>query len=185
VGRRRDLDDLVIDRGVLLRLEWYWKADGSMPGRDEYDDLTEDEVSEFLASVAHWLERKPGERPLKSVVNEENKNPLILAVKVGKRRFPAFEGIPGSSWVLLESYPKEGQKRDKVGDRAIERAVKAKQDYYRRVKAGSYYQAAPPTRTGDAETRAGDRRDAGDGTDARRSGTQESATGGQGCRESR
>lgn len=81
-----------------------------MPGRDEYDRLTDDEASDFLAAIAHWLERKPGDRPLRSVVNEENKNPLILAVKAGKRRFPAFEGIPGSSWIVLESYPIRGTK---------------------------------------------------------------------------
>jgi hypothetical protein len=43
---------------------------------------------------------------------------------------------------VLASYEKEGEKRDKAGDRAIERAVKARGDYYERVKSKKYY---PPS----------------------------------------
>jgi hypothetical protein len=139
VGVRRRANDLVIARGAWIRVEWYWKPDETMPGMDEYDALTADQSRSFMAAVSHWLDRKPGERPLRSVINEEKKNPLILAIKVGKLRFPVFGGIPGSSWIVLESYLKEGQRRDKVGDRAIARAVNAKKDYERRVAAGTYY----------------------------------------------
>jgi hypothetical protein len=158
VGAKRTIEDLVIDRGVHLRVEWYWRADGTMPGRDEYEALTQQEREDLLAAVGHWVKRKPGEHAHKSVVNREHEKPLILAIKVGKRRFPTFEGIPGSSWIVLESYEKEGNKRDKVGDRAIERAVKARDDYYQRVKRDTYYPSESREGTSPAETGSEDRK---------------------------
>ena len=105
---RRTIYDLVIDRSPHLRLEWYWKVDGTMPGRDEFDVLTADERAAFLVATAHWKNRNAGERPLMSFINKEHEKPLILAIKVGSRRFPTFEGIPGSSWIVMESYRKKG-----------------------------------------------------------------------------
>jgi hypothetical protein len=139
MGVKRSLRDLVIEQGPFLRLEWYWRADGTMPGHDEYDDLSTREREEFIVAVTHWLNRKPGERPLQSVINKEWEKPLIVAIKAGSRRFPTFEGIPGSSWVVMASYRKKGQKRDQAGDRAIQRALTARQDYIARVKAKAYY----------------------------------------------
>jgi hypothetical protein len=143
MGVKRSLRDLVIDRSEYLRLEWYWKADRTMPGLDDYQALSPRDQEAFLVAVGHWTKRKPGERPLRSVVNTERERPLILAIKAGDRRFPAFAGIPGSSWIVTASYRKKGQKRDQAGDRAIERAVKARQDYLARVEARCYYETEP------------------------------------------
>src|ERR1700730_5574095 len=113
----RSIADLVIASFPQRRFEWYWKNDRSMPGRDFYDAVSEPERDELLAALTHWGTLAPGKLPQKSLVNTENKSPLILAVKAGKLRYPAFKAASGPNWIVLVPYLKEGEKRDKVGDR--------------------------------------------------------------------
>lgn len=110
-----------------------------MPGLDVYESLSDTERDEFLAALKHWGTLPAGTLPQRSLVNTENNQPLILAVKAGKLRYPAFKPASGPNWIILEPYEKEGDKRDKVGDRAIEAAVKAKKDYDVRSASGTYY----------------------------------------------
>jgi hypothetical protein len=111
-----------------------------MPGLNAFESLTVRDRDDFLASVEHWGQVKPGDRPAQSRINEERKNPLIVAIKAGKHRFTAFREESGPTWIVFAHYLKEGEKRDKTGDRAVERTVKARDSYFERVKKGTYYE---------------------------------------------
>jgi hypothetical protein len=73
-------------------------------------------------------------------MNIECTNPVIVAIKAGKQRFTAFREDAGATWIVYAHYLKEGARRDKTGDRAIEITKRARQQYLRRVKDGTYYE---------------------------------------------
>jgi hypothetical protein len=111
-----------------------------MPGLDAFESLTVRDRRDFLASIEHWGQVKPGVRPVQSRINEERKNPLIIAIKAGKHRFTAFREESGPTWIVYAHYLKEGQKRDKTGDRAVQRTVNAHDFYFKQVQKGTYYE---------------------------------------------
>jgi hypothetical protein len=99
-----------------------------------------DATQSRLASVQHWGEVETGKRAAQSRINQENDDPLIVAIKAGKHRFTAFREESGSSWIVYAHYVKEGEKRDKTGDRAIKRTIKIRTIYFEHVKSGKYYE---------------------------------------------
>lgn len=168
--KARSLADVVIAAFPHRRFEWYWRTDRTMPGRDAYDGASEFERDEFLAALKHWGTLAMGKLPQKSLVNTENKKPLVLAVKAGRLRYPAFQPAAGPNWIILDPYPKEGEQRGKVGNRAIQAAIKAKKDYDARTIAGTYYELP---KTGVAANRT----DVSNITDSARRGGEKPASG--------
>lgn len=136
----RSSADLSIHEGRYRSFEWFWELDGSMPGLDAYENLRARDQDDFLASVEHWGDVVPGARPAQSRVNGEHKDSLIVAVKAGKHRFTAFREQSGPTWIVYAHYLKEGQKRDKTGDRAVEATLRAQKRYFEQVTEGTYYE---------------------------------------------
>lgn len=132
--------DLTIHVGEHRSFEWFWAQDDTMPGLDVYENLRARDRDDFLASVIHWGSLAPGVRLLESRVNVEHHNPLIVAIKAGKHRFTAFREESGPAWIVTGHYLKKGQKRDKAGDRVVERTLGVRAEYFTRVKGGTYYE---------------------------------------------
>ncbi len=135
----RTADDLTIHTGPYRSFEWFWERDDSMPALDAYESLTARDQDDFLASVEHWGAIPPGQRPAMSRVNREHTTPLIVAIKAGKQRFTAFREDSGPTWIVFGHYLKEGEKRDKTGDRVVSATVRAHERYEKRVDDGTYY----------------------------------------------
>ena len=140
MGMPRRTHDLTIHGGTYRSFEWFWAEDGSMPGLDSFERLPRHAQDDFLASVEHWGDVEIGKRAAQSRVNQENDDPLIVAIKAGKHRFTAFREESGPAWIVYAHYLKEGMKRDKTGDRAVERTIKARTIYFQNVKSGKYYE---------------------------------------------
>ncbi|TAM74278.1 hypothetical protein EPN44_11605 [bacterium] len=138
--KKRAEIDLTIHVGERRSFEWYWAANGTMPGLDAYEALSERDQDDFLASVIHWGRIPVGSRPLQTRINEEHDNPPVVAIKAGKHRFSAFREESGSTWIVFGHYVKEGQKRDKAGDRVVRRTISARAEYFERVSKGKYYE---------------------------------------------
>jgi hypothetical protein len=119
--------------------EWFWADDGSMPGFDAFESLRPREQNDFEGSLDHWGNVEPGQRPAQSRVNAEHEKPLVLAMKAGKHRFTAFREPRGHTWIVFGHYLKEGEKRDKTGDRVVARTLLARHNYFKRVNNGTYY----------------------------------------------
>ena len=136
----RTAGDLTIHDGPYRGFEWFWAEDRSMPALDVYELLPIRDSDDFLASLENWGNTPAGLRPPKSRVNSENTNPVIVAIKAGKHRFTAFREKSGPTWIVYAHYTKKGQKRDKIGDRAVENTKKARDQYVERVKDGTYYE---------------------------------------------
>jgi hypothetical protein len=131
--------DLTIHDGSYRGFEWFWADDQTMPGLDVFERIAIRDQDDFIASVVNWSNTPAGLKPPVSRVNIENKNPVIIAIKAGKHRFTAFREESGPTWIVYGHYAKEGQKRDKTGDRVIENTKKARDRYFERVKVGTYY----------------------------------------------
>lgn len=121
-------------------LEWYWKADDTMPCLDIYEALPFVERTAFLAAAIHWCHLRSGERPLESRVAFERSRPVIVAIKAGKHRFAPFKEAQGPTWIVCGHYLKEGRNRDKTGDRIIDQAVRFRANYIEAVIKGIYYE---------------------------------------------
>ena len=140
MAKARTAVDLTIHDGAYRSFEWFWENDGSMPALDVYESLPMRDQDDFLASAEHWGGVAPGKRPAQSRINTENKDPLIVAIKAGKQRFTAFREESGPTWIVYAHYLKEGEKRDKTGDRAVAATVKARERYFEQVDEGTYYE---------------------------------------------
>jgi hypothetical protein len=132
--------DLSIHDGLHRSFEWFWAADNTMPALDAYEALSRISQDDFLSSIRHWGNVEPGKRAAQSRVNQENADPLIVAVKAGKHRFTAFREHSGPTWIVCHHYLKEGERRDKSGDRAVKQTMKTRHEYMKRVNAGTYYE---------------------------------------------
>ena len=100
MGKVRTGDELTIHDGPYRSFEWFWSHDNTMPALDTYESLAPREQNDFLASIIHWGNTPPGQRALRSRINEESANPLIVAIKAGKHRFTAFREERGSAWIV-------------------------------------------------------------------------------------
>ncbi len=137
---RRTAENLVIHEGIKRVFEWYWNDNGKMPGLDAFERMTAANQDEFLARLEAWGATRLGDRLPPSQLNVESEEPLILAIKVGKLRYPVFHASGSNAWIVCgPPYEKQGKKRDIRGDRAIERARRQRQDYHRAVKGLYYY----------------------------------------------
>ena len=136
----RTAGDLTIHDGPFRSFEWFWEDDRSMPGLDAFEGLAARDQDDFVTSIAHWGNTPVGITPTTSRINIESTKPAIVAIKAGKQRFTAFREAAGPRWIVHAHYVKEGERRDKTGDRAIESTKGARQRYLQRVKDGTYYE---------------------------------------------
>jgi hypothetical protein len=136
----RTAGDLSIHDGPFRSFEWFWGDDESMPGLDAFERLTSRDQDDFVTSVVHWGNTPVGITPTRSRINIESTNPAIVVIKAGKQRFTAFREDAGPRWIVHAHYVKEGERRDKTGNRAIESTKRARQRYLQRMKDGTYYE---------------------------------------------
>jgi len=139
VGKQRTGDDLDLLIGAIRSFEWFWEADGTMPALDVFEGLASDDQDALVATFRHWGDLPHGRRISETRVNEEHDDPKILAAKAGKHRFTVFHA-GNDVWIVHGYYAKRQAKLDKIGRAAVERAIKAKNDYEERVKRGVYYE---------------------------------------------
>ena len=111
-----------------------------MPGLDAFDVLAPNTQSDFVARLEMWGDLLLGTLPSRTQVNVENNDPLILAVKAGNCRFPAFHADGTNTWIITAPYVKKSRTRDRRGDAAIARTIKELKDYETRTKQKRYYQ---------------------------------------------
>ena len=131
--------DLAVVVGEVRALEWFWAANGSMPGLDTFESLDSDAREAIVATFRYWADLPHGKRALESRVNAEHESPKILVAKAGKHRFTMFH-VGDETWIIHRYYPKGKTKLDRVGRIVVNATVHAIADYSRRVKDGEYYE---------------------------------------------
>ncbi len=118
--------------GAELTIEWYYTGRGKSEALDYFKDLPlsrKKKVAYMFESLAQ----------LGKIFNKEkfrNEGDQIYAIKASEDRFLCFF-FDGAKVIVTNAYAK---KSAKMPPREKQKALKAKQDYIKRVKGGIYYE---------------------------------------------
>lgn len=136
MGKKRLADELLIHETDTIRFEWFWDENEKMPGLDEFELQGEQVQARFAAIAEYWGELPRGQHLPKTMLNLENTDPPIYAIKAGDSRFPCF--FDGQTVIVADHYKKQGEKLDKRGKESVKRAIAARHKYQRLKSDGSY-----------------------------------------------
>jgi len=137
--RRPGPEEFIYYDGLTFRIEWYYAADGRMPGRECY--LALDEIDqERLDKIVKYLADSPfGVQLPKSLYRVEDAANKIYAFKPRAERFFNFIAA-GRRIVITNAYRKHSQKMGKTDLDKLKTAAVHREDYLRRVGNGTYYE---------------------------------------------
>jgi len=123
--------EFIVYEGTEFTIEWYFNNRGNSNAFDYFNELTEDEREKLFYLVQILADT--GKIANKEKFNYEGDQ--IFAFKPTPNRFICFF-FERSKVIITNAYKKQSQK---MPPREKERALKAKDDYTKRYKAGEYY----------------------------------------------
>lgn len=110
-----------------------------MPGYDYYLTLSRHEKVRFFELVKYYADSSLGTVIPRTLLNIEDKNHRIYALKPSSRRFFCFTFV-GRKLIITNGYRKSSQKMTKKDKERLKTAIKYKNEYMKRVKEGYYYE---------------------------------------------
>ena len=125
--------------GTTFTVEWYRDERGLMKAKRYYEALSPEERKRLDDVVAYFADSPLGTRLPKTLYNEEDAANKIYAFKPQAHRFFNFMTM-GSKIIIMDAYRKHSQQMTKKDLRLLKMVIAAKEDYLRRVKAGTYYE---------------------------------------------
>lgn len=123
--------EFVVSKGNKLTLEWYFNSNGKSSAFEYFQELppkNKDKAVHLFSTLAN----------LGQIFNKEKfryEGDQIFALKMSPDRFLCFF-YEGSKVIITNGYEKKSQK---MPQRERDKALKAKADYIKRQKEGSYY----------------------------------------------
>lgn len=124
--------DLIAYDGEELTLEWYFDERDKSPALDYFEALNE-ERKDRIYYLFRWL----GNRG--KIINEKKfryEGDKIYALKVSQDRFLCFF-FNGAKVIITNAYQK---KSAKMPAKEKDKALRARDNYVRRCKKGTYYE---------------------------------------------
>lgn len=121
----------LIYEGTEFTLEWYYNTKGKMSAYDYFQELSEDRKDK-----AFYLFEKLGDTG--KIFNKQqfrHEDDQIYAFKPKPDRFYCFF-YEGSKVIVTNACEK---KQDKLSPREKDKALRAREDYKKRCKGGTYY----------------------------------------------
>lgn len=128
-----------IYEGTTLIVEWYYTEDGHMPGYEYYRTLNEDEKVRFFQIVKYYADGPLGTILPRTLLNIEDNEHKIYALKPFSRRFFFFT-VGGGKIIITNGYQKSSQKMTKKGKEKLKIAIKYRYNYLERIEGGIYYE---------------------------------------------
>ncbi|OFZ78271.1 MAG: hypothetical protein A2583_02305 [Bdellovibrionales bacterium RIFOXYD1_FULL_53_11] len=125
--------------GKTFEVEFYVNPKGNVPAYDYYQLMDEDAKRRFFVILGHFADSPPGTILPRSILNIEDKVVGIYAFKPAIHRFFSFFAIDRRV-IILNAYQKQSQQMTRADRNVLAAAVKMKNDYERRTKAGEYYE---------------------------------------------
>lgn len=123
--------DAEIYRGSQFTIEWYFDERGASPAKDYYESLPIERRVKFIK-----LARLMGEvGKIFDTAKFRNEGDQIYAFKPQPDRYLCFF-VVGRKIIVTNGFEKKSQK---LPPNEKERAVRAKEDFERRIKKGIYY----------------------------------------------
>ena len=136
---RPGYDAALIHRGKYFTAEWYYTAEGIMPGFDYYEELDEIDRDRFDDLTRYLCETRPGSILPKTIYRIEDRAERIYALKPRAERFFNFT-TAGAKIILTNAYHKHSQRMGKGDMESLKFSVRCKRDYFRRLEEGTYYE---------------------------------------------
>ena len=133
-------NDALIHPGRYFTAEWYYTAEGSMPGHDDYDTLGEIDQDRFDDLIRYLCETRPGSLLPKTIYRIEDHAHRIFALKPRAERFFNFM-TAGAKVIVTNAYHRHSQQMTKTDLECLKFAVRSKQDYLRRTAEGASYES--------------------------------------------
>ena len=123
---------LLLYKGSLFTIEWFYDERGKSPAREFFLALSDDRKATLIA-----LAKRLGETGvIRDATKFRSEGDKIFAFKPGQGRFLCFF-FTGRKVIITNAFYKKSQK---LPPREKERAVRAKENYERRVAARRYYE---------------------------------------------
>lgn len=123
--------NFLIYEGTKFTIEWYFDSKGRSNSLDYFAELSVDRQKKFF----HLLRLLGDNGKIFNVEKFRYEGDQIYALKPSPDRFLCFF-FDCSKVIVTNAYEK---KTDKMPPREKERSLKAKDDYIRRCKKGTYY----------------------------------------------
>lgn len=126
-------------QGATFTVEWYYTKSGEMSGYEYYKTLDEHEKVRFFHIIKYYADSSLDTIIPKTLVNIEDKEHKIYALKPYSRRFFCFIVI-GRKIIITNGYRKKSQVMAKKDKEKVKISIKHKDDYLSRLKGGDYYE---------------------------------------------
>ena len=135
-----DNEDVLVHAGRYFTAEWYRSSDGRKSAHDYYAAMADIDQDRFDDMIRYLCETKPGALLPKTMCRIEDHENKIYALKPRAERFFNFT-TAGAKVIVTNAYHKHSQQMTKADMENVKLAVRCRQDYFRRLKEGTYYEA--------------------------------------------
>ena len=130
---------ILVYSGKYRIVEFYKDIRNNIPALDYYKTLTKREKAELYALLRRLTDRPPGEFLPETKYRVEDKENSIYALKFGNNRYLNFT-TSAKKIIITNGFKKKTQKLGKREKKSIKFAIKAREDYFIRLKEGIYYE---------------------------------------------
>lgn len=133
-------EDVLFYEGPYFTVEWYYTEQGHLPALEYYRRMAAIDQHKFKLIVKYMADNPYGTQLPVTMYRIEDRHNKIFAFKAGSERFFNFT-TEASTIIMTNAYHKHSQKMTKQDLEELRIAVSYRQDYLRRLKEGTYYEA--------------------------------------------
>ena len=134
-------EDVLFCEGPYFTVEWYCTENGRMPALEYYQEMPEIDQHKLKLLVEYMANNPYSTRLPMSKYRIEDRDNKIFAFKPRAERFFNFTA-EGATLIITNAYHKHSQQMSRQDLEELRIAVRYRQDYLRRVREGTYYEAS-------------------------------------------
>lgn len=133
-------EDILLYRGKSFDVEWYYNQDGTLPALEYYRRMPEVDQLKLRWIVKHMADSPHGTQLPLTMYRIEDKPNKVFVFKPRAERFFNFTTTE-ETIIITNAYQKHSQQMTKQDKEELRTAIRYREDYFRRVKEGTYYEA--------------------------------------------
>jgi hypothetical protein len=133
-------EDILFHEGPHFTVEWYYTDAGHLPALEYYRRMAEIDQHKLKLIVKYMADNPHGTQLPMSMYRIEDRANKIFAFKPRAERFFNFT-TEGSTVIITNAYHKHSQQMTKQDLEELRTAGRYRQDFLRRIKEGTYYEA--------------------------------------------
>ncbi|MDD5657252.1 MAG: hypothetical protein PHF00_08365 [Elusimicrobia bacterium] len=133
-------EDILFYEGTHLAMEWYYTETGHLPALEYYRRMAEVDQHKLKMIVKYMADNPHGTQLPASLYRIEDRDNKIFAFKPRGERFFNFT-TEGAAVIITNAYHKHSQQMTRQDLEELRTAGRYRNDYLRRVREGTYYEA--------------------------------------------